>query len=917
MASSARSRTSSSMGYPDSPSTLILVCVVATLSYLAPKLGGVLISNPQTIWPLWPGGAILVSGLLLAPLRIWPILISVAFAGFVFYDLEVGVSFGSIAWFMVADTVQVLIAALGLRYCFDGVPRLNSVKALAKYSFFAVILAPMAAAFLSARGIHADYWNGWRICFFSEVLAFVTITPAILSWVSEGRAWVRKSHAYHLEAVALIAGLFLLGYVTFTESEKNSSPALLYSLVPFLLWSALRFGAMGVSTSVVVVAFLSIWGAVHGRGPFAEQGPVSSLLSLQLFLIFAATPFMVLAAVVEERKHTEEALRNSEERFRLAAQAGRMFAYEWDAVTDVIVRSSESAQILGIDEAMRVTGQQILTRVHPEDRNRLLGAVAALSPEKPHLQVSYRMVRPDGSVIWVERNSRAHFDEQGTLLRIVGMVADVTDRKHAEEALRHSEERFRLAAQAGKMYAYEWDVASDTVMRSEESVGVLGFSDQAKQLTRQQLVARVHPDDRALFIGSVDQLTPENPTIHISYRVLRPDGSVVWLEKSARAFFDEKGKLQRTIGMVADITERKRAEEALRESEDKLRLLLDSTAEAIYGIDLEGHCTFCNPACLRALGYEGVDELLGKNMHHLIHHSREDGTLFPVEECRIFQAFQSREGVHVDDEMLWRANGTSFPAEYWSYPQRRGQEVVGAVVAFIDITQRKRAEEALASVSRRLIAAQEQERTRIARELHDDIGQRLALLAIELEQFQQNFPDLSPEVRSGMGELQMHTSEISTDIQSLSHELHSSKLEHLGIAAAMRGFCKEFGEQQKVAIDFTTHDLPNALPPDISLCLFRVLQEALHNSAKHSGVRDFEVRLWATSSEIHLTIGDSGAGFDSEAAKESRGLGLISMEERLKLLKGTFSIESQPKRGTTIHARVPLSSGRDSMLAAG
>jgi signal transduction histidine kinase len=120
-----------------------------------------------------------------------------------------------------------------------------------------------------------------------------------------------------------------------------------------------------------------------------------------------------------------------------------------------------------------------------------------------------------------------------------------------------------------------------------------------------------------------------------------------------------------------------------------------------------------------------------------------------------------------------------------------------------------------------------------------------------------------------------------------------------------------------VEIDFQTHDLPRPLSPDISLCLFRVLQEALHNSAKHSGVRNFEVRLWGTSGEIHLTIGDSGAGFDSEAAKESRGLGLISMEERLKLLKGTFSIESQPKRGTTIHARVPLSSGSDSMRATG
>jgi signal transduction histidine kinase len=129
----------------------------------------------------------------------------------------------------------------------------------------------------------------------------------------------------------------------------------------------------------------------------------------------------------------------------------------------------------------------------------------------------------------------------------------------------------------------------------------------------------------------------------------------------------------------------------------------------------------------------------------------------------------------------------------------------------------------------------------------------------------------------------------------------------------MRSFCQEFGKQQKVEIDFRIDDLPNALPPDISLCFFRDLQEALHNSAKHSGVRHFQVRLWGTSGEIHLTVSDSGVGFDSEAAKASRGLGLISMEERLKMLKGTFSIESQPQRGTTIHARVPFSSGKDSL----
>ncbi len=266
--------------------------------------------------------------------------------------------------------------------------------------------------------------------------------------------------------------------------------------------------------------------------------------------------------------------------------------------------------------------------------------------------------------------------------------------------------------------------------------------------------------------------------------------------------------------------------------------------------------------------------------------------------------------------MLWRANGTSFPVEYWSYPQRRGEEVVGAVVAFIDITERKLAEAAFANVSRKLIEAQEQERTRIGRELHDDIGQRLALLAVELQQLRENSLIL-PDVRSRMGELQKQISEIAADIQSLSHELHSAKLQYLGIAGAMRGFCQEFGEQQKVEIDFKTHDLPSPVSPDTSLCFFRVLQEALHNSAKHSGVRHFEVRLWGTSNEIHLTVKDSGAGFDRETAKTSRGLGLISMEERLKFVKGTLSIDSQPNRGTTIHACVRLSAGSDSMRAAG
>jgi signal transduction histidine kinase len=231
--------------------------------------------------------------------------------------------------------------------------------------------------------------------------------------------------------------------------------------------------------------------------------------------------------------------------------------------------------------------------------------------------------------------------------------------------------------------------------------------------------------------------------------------------------------------------------------------------------------------------------------------------------------------------------------------------IVGMVA---DITESKQVEAALADVSRRLIDAQEQERRRIARELHDDIGQRLALLAVKLEQLHRDPPDMA-EVRIRMGELQEQASEIATDIQTLSHELHSTKLEYLGPVAAMRGHCQELAEQTKVKVDFKSQGLPSPLPPDISLCLFRVLQEALRNAVKHSGARQVEVGLWGTPDEVHLSVSDRGVGFDSEAAKRGRGLGLVSMEERLKLHKGVLSIESQPKQGTTIHARVPLSSG--------
>jgi PAS domain S-box-containing protein len=348
-------------------------------------------------------------------------------------------------------------------------------------------------------------------------------------------------------------------------------------------------------------------------------------------------------------------------------------------------------------------------------------------------------------------------------------------------------------------------------------------------------------------------------------------------------------------------TELKRSGSELRESEQRVRPLADAAPVLIWMSGPDKKRIFFNEGWLKFTGRSIASEL-GDGWAEGVH--AED-----MQRCfdSCAQAFDLRKEFRMeyrlrrhDGEYRWVLD-IGVPR----YDQERS--FGGYIGCCVDITDRKLAETALADVNRRMIEAQEQERTQIARELEDDIGQRLALLAINLVQLDQSAVHLT-EFSSRVGELKNQVFEIAGHIQTISHRLHSSKLELLGLASAMRGFCKEFGEQKRVEIDFESQGLPDPLSPDISLCLFRVLQEALDNAAKHSGVRFFEVRSWGTPNEVHLTVSDVGCGFDMETAKTGKGLGLTRMDERLKIAHGTLSIKSQLKRGTTIHAFVPINS---------
>ena len=436
---------------------------------------------------------------------------------------------------------------------------------------------------------------------------------------------------------------------------------------------------------------------------------------------------------------------------------------------------------------------------------------------------------------------------------------------------------------------------------------MLGFSEQ--ELQSKRCVDFSPPEDaekdwallQQLRAGSIDHYQLEK-------RYFRRDGSLVWGRLSISLVNNPPSPL--VIAMVEDITDKRSAEEAVRASEELLRIFVKNVPAGVAMLDrdmryLQVSDRWCADYSVTS------SQLLGRSHYELFPD-------IPQHWKEMHRRALEGETLRADEERWEREGGSTTWVRWEIRPWRAPSGIVGGILIFAeDITHRKQMEEAISGMSRKLIEAHEHERTRIGRDLHDDVVQRLALVAIELEGVQRDVPDSARELGRRIGDLQNQTAQITNDVQLLSHELHSSKLEYLGVVAAAKNFCKEFSERQRVEIDFESHDLPVGLPRELSLSLFRVLQEALRNATRHSGVKRFEVRLWGSTVEIHLTVSDLGAGFDAEAAMKSSGLGLTSMQERLRLVGGELSINSQLKRGTTIHARIPFSSISDSARAAG
>ena len=349
--------------------------------------------------------------------------------------------------------------------------------------------------------------------------------------------------------------------------------------------------------------------------------------------------------------------------------------------------------------------------------------------------------------------------------------------------------------------------------------------------------------------------------------------------------------------LQAEIAERVRLQEALQESEAKFRSLAETVACAIWIHD--GECfLYFNTHVSEVTGYSR-QELSSMSIWELVHPEFRQIVRARSEARRRGEDAPSRYEFKIvtrTGEERW----LDFTARLTQFEGRPA--ILGAA---FDVTERKQIEKTLAGVSRRLIAAQEKERSWVARELHDDINQRIALLAIELERLRRQSPS-ADEIRGQLDALCKLTSEIGTDVQRISHHLHSPKLEYLGLVAASRSLCHEMAQQHGIAINFRHHNVPDSIPGEIALCLFRVLQEALSNAVRYSGARYLEAELRGSKDGLELKVQDSGIGFDPESAANNQGIGLASMKERISLAGGAISIKSTPGTGTVIQARVPM-----------
>jgi PAS domain S-box-containing protein len=602
------------------------------------------------------------------------------------------------------------------------------------------------------------------------------------------------------------------------------------------------------------------------------------------------------------QKNAELALARREAGISALIDALDAIVWEGDPQTcEFAFVSQQAERILGYPAEDWLQPGFWAAHIHPDDRVWCLDFCKQAFRDRRDHNFEYRMMARDGRVVWLQAFITLDSGLDGTPLSR-GMMVDISARKESEAL-------FDLLFDQSPAGLVVFDHAADKVRVNAAYCRFVGRSKQEVMST--PFTDKIHPDDRAMIPAMISELDQGRP-VDKEMRFLRGDGEVVWGRMVAQRS-SAGGRLRPGLSIVEDITAQKRAEAILRESHENFRTVANDTPALLWMTSPSGQNSYLNRAAAALLG---------------VREDRFEGDLFqyvhPDDSPRsreIFAAALLNRAPCETESRIRRYDG-----EYrWllhRYVPRFSEsgEFLGHVVASVDITERKLAEEKLkdaldrlkaelrarsrlqrelSDLSERIINAQEEERRRVARELHDGMGNQIAALTIAVSSLSRKSDSAETRMLAKILENMAQT------IRDLSHQLHPVLLEFAGLAPALRELCTEFTELTGIRVTVTAPEDLGSTPPEVGLCAYRVTQEALQNIAKHSGAKTATVSLARDGKHLVLTVRDPGVGFDAAKRRQHGGLGLVSIRERVRLLKGTLAIESSPGEGTTLRVSVP------------